>query len=467
GVTDYMRQYPYSCLEQKVSVAIALRDKSRWAEVLSQVPVSLDRDGLLKYFPSDHLMGSDVLTSYVLAIAQEASWELPEKTRARMIEGLKKFIGGRAVRDSAISAPDLSLRKLAAIEALSRYAEATPELLDSIALDVNAWPTSAVLDWYGILGRVEGMPDRDARRREAEQILRTRLTFHGTTLGFSTEAQDALWWLMLSGDVNAVRMVLASLREPGWQADVPKLARGALSRLQRGHWNMTTANAWGVLAMEKFNARFEAIPVTGQTKATMESQQRAYQWTATGPSGGIEFALPEGRELLSLTQVGTGKPWAMVQVKAALPLTSPLSAGFKLQRTVQPVEQKIPGVWTRGDTARVTLELEAQSDMTWVVVDDPVPAGATILGKGLGRETGLLTRGERSEGRAWLAYEERRQDGFRAYYQFVPKGPWTVEYTVRLNNPGTFVLPATHVEALYAPEVFADYPNTPVTVLGK
>lgn len=467
GVTDYLRQYPYGCLEQRVSVAIALRDQSRWSEVLSQLPVSLDRDGLLKYFPSDLLMGSDVLTSYVLAIAQEAGWALPEQPRARMIEGLKRFIGGRTLRDSAISAPDLGLRKLAAIEALSRHAEATPELLDSITLDVHAWPTSAVLDWYGILGRVKGIPDRDARRREAEQILRTRLTFHGTTLGFSTEARDALWWLMQSGDVNAVRMVLASLREPGWQADVPKLARGALGRLRRGRWNLTTANAWGVLAMEKFSARFEAAPVTGQTHARMGSQRQARQWTAAGTTDGIGFALPEGREPLSLAQEGTGKPWAMIQVKAALPLTTPLNAGFKLKRTVRGVSQKTPGVWTRGDTARVTLELEAQSAMTWVVVDDPVPAGATILGKGLGREAGLLTRGERSEGHAWPAYEERRHDGFRAYYQFVPKGPWTVEYTVRLNNPGTFVLPATHVEALYAPEAYADYPNTPVTVLGR
>jgi hypothetical protein len=144
-----------------------------------------------------------------------------------------------------------------------------------------------------------------------------------------------------------------------------------------------------------------------------------------------------------------------------------LNAGFKLKRNVLPVEQKTPGVWSRGDTARVTLELEAQSDLSWVVVDDPVPGGATILGKGLGRESSSLAQGERGpQGRAWLAYEERRQDAFRAYYQFVPKGTWTVEYTVRLNNPGRFVLPPTHVEALHAPEIFADYPNPPVEVLA-
>ena len=31
----------------------------------------------------------------------------------------------------------------------------------------------------------------------------------------------------------------------------------------------------------------------------------------------------------------------------------------------------------------------------------------------------------------------------------VPKGKWTLEYTVRINNEGVFQLPPTRVEALY------------------
>lgn len=464
GVTDYMRQYPYSCLEQQVSIAVALRDKTRWADVLARLPVSMDRDGLLRYFPSDSLMGSDTLTSYVLAIAHEAGWPLPDKPRERMAEGLKKFVGGRVVRDSAIQAPDLSLRKLAAIEALSRYGEATPDLLDSITLDPNAWPTSGLIDWLGILRRVEGIPAREQRRQAAEQILSSRLMYHGTMLGFSTESRDALGWLMRSPDQNAVRLLLAGLEDAAWRDDLPKLARGALGRQQQGRWNMTTANAWGILAMEKFSARFESEPVTGTTTVTLGEQRGEVDWSPNQTSAPVTLNLPARTETLAVKQQGSGKPWAAVQVKAALPLTQPLESGFRIKRTISPVEQKTPGVWTRGDTARITLELEVQSDMSWVVVDDPVPSGATLLGKGLGGESSLLTQGERRDGRAWLAYEERRQDAFRAYYQFVPKGSWTVEYTLRLNNPGRFVLPATHVEALYAPEVFADAPNVAVDV---
>jgi uncharacterized protein YfaS (alpha-2-macroglobulin family) len=119
--------------------------------------------------------------------------------------------------------------------------------------------------------------------------------------------------------------------------------------------------------------------------------------------------------------------------------------------------------WSRGDILRVRLDVEAQADMTWVVVNDPVPAGATILGGGLGRDSRLLTRDEAREG-LWPVFEERAFEGFRAYYEFVPKGKWTLEYTLRLNQDGAFNLPPTRVEALYAPEMFGEIPNERIAV---
>ena len=87
------------------------------------------------------------------------------------------------------------------------------------------------------------------------------------------------------------------------------------------------------------------------------------------------------------------------------------------------------------------LEVEAQADQTWVVVNDPVPAGSTILGKGPGK--GLRApdqRGRTGKAGLWPAFEERSFEAFRAYYEYVPKGKWTVEYTVRLNQSGRFQL---------------------------
>jgi hypothetical protein len=102
--------------------------------------------------------------------------------------------------------------------------------------------------------------------------------------------------------------------------------------------------------------------------------------------------------------------------------------------------------------------------MTWVVVSDPVPAGATILGTGLAKDSAILGAGERRAGWVWPAYEERTLEAFRAYYELVPKGRFSVEYTLRLNQPGWFNLPGTRVEAMYAPEYFAELPARTLTV---
>jgi hypothetical protein len=133
-------------------------------------------------------------------------------------------------------------------------------------------------------------------------------------------------------------------------------------------------------------------------------------------------------------------------------------------QTFLPIEQKKPKQWSRGDIVRIRLEMEAQADQTWVVVSDPIPSGATILGKGLARDSQLLTKEEERKGRVWPAYEERSFEAFRGYYEYVPKGQWVVEYTLRLNQDGVFELPATRVEALYYPEMFGEIPNQTVEV---
>jgi hypothetical protein len=464
GVREYMSFYPYVCLEQLVSQAVALREAGRWQGVMASLPSYLDRDGLAKYFPSMY-QGSDVLTSYILSIAEEAGWKVPEDSRSRMIKGLRDFVQGRVSRNSDLPTADVAIRKIAALEALMR-SEGNVEsgMLTSFAIEPNLWPTSAVLDWVSLLSRKADLPDRDRRLAQAEQILRSRLNFQGTVMGFSTERTDFLWWLMISGDVNANRAVLNLLDRETWKDDLPRLVRGALARQQKGRWNTTVANAWGVLAMEKFSERFEKDQVAGKTALMLGARVQEHGWAGKEKGGTYSFPWPEGPGTVAVNHGGEGKPWATIQSLAAIPLKQQFSSGYRIVRTMIPIEQKTKSSWSRGDVYRVRLEIEAQSDMTWVVVNDPIPAGAAILGTGLGRDSKVLTQAEKKQGWVWPAFEERRFDSFRAYYRMVPKGRFTVEYTLRLNNPGRFELPETRVEALYSPEMFGELPNTPLEV---
>ena len=466
GVREYMRYYPWTCLDQQTSQAVALEDESRWQSIAASLPADQDRDGLAKYWP-DLREGSDTLTAYMLAIANEAGYEIPEASRKRMLEGLKGFVDGRVVRDSALDTADLAVRKLAAMEALSRYPDTIVQAgwLDSFTLTPNLWPTSAVIDWAGILARSPQLPEQAERLREARGILRARLNFAGTVMGFSTERSDAWWWLMTGGDVNANRMILSTLEGGDWPAaDLGRLMRGSLARQQKGHWNTTVANAWGVLATRRFSEKLESQPVNGNSQASLGEQRASQDWGKDPDGGSKLLAWPAGQQTLKLEHQGQGRPWVTISSLAALPLKEPFSAGYRITREISPIEQREAGVWHRGDVQRVRLTVDAQTDMGWVALLDPIPAGATILGTGLGGDSSILTGGEKRQGWVWPAYEERAYDSFRAYYRFVPKGQFTVEYTLRLNNEGTFNLPAARVEAMYAPELFGEMPLAVVDV---
>jgi len=464
GMQEYMTRYPYTCLEQEVSRAVALRDEDRWRRLAARLPASLDSDGLLKYFPLMPV-GSDILTAYVLAVIHESGWTIPPEARQRMERGLQRFVEGAILRGSPLPTADLSIRKLAALEALSRYGKAEPRLLGSIAIEPTLWPTSALVDWWNLLHRMAGIPNREVWAREAQQILRARLDLQGTTMGFSTEASDHLWWLMVSPDVNALRLILHLLESSEWRDDLPRILRGALGRQRRGTWNLTVANAWGALAVEKFSRTFEKEPVSGTSTASLAGAGKSVDWAKTPKGTTLTLPWPPGTEDLVVRHDGEGHPWVTVRGLAAIPLTAPLSSGYRITRTVTPIEQRQPGRWSRGDVMRVRLTVEAQADMTWVVVSDPIPAGAAHLGTGLGRDSSIGVQGEKREGWAWPAFEERSFEAFRTYYEYVPKGGFTVEYTLRLNQSGRFQLPATRVEALYAPEMFGELPNATLEVL--
>lgn len=498
GVRDWFANYPFSCLEQKTSKSVGMRDVKMWQGTLAQLPSYLDSDGLASYFPvrdDETNSGSDILTSYLLAVAQEAStidpaFAIPDDLRASMEAGLVKFVEGRLKREFWSPRNDLDVRKLAAIEALSRYGKANRGMLGSITVAPNQWPTSGVIDWLQILQRVKDVPQRQDRIDEANNILKARLSYQGTKLVFSTERDDYWWWLMTNGDVNTARLLLAVMEDPAWKDDIGKLANGFIGRQRNGAWHTTTANLWGGLALERFSKVFESTPVAGVTAATLGTAKSQVDWSRvervkTNEGGGagqqatffgapampgnlrnngmfLPWPQPPVRDTLLVMQQGTGKPWLTLQSIAAVSLKAPFAAGYAIKKTVTPVEQAVAGRYTRGDVLRVSLEVNASSDMTWVAISDPIPGGATILGSGLGRDSAIATQGEKKTGSA--AFEERSFEAFRSYYRYLPKGVVKMEYTMRLNNVGDFALPPSRVEAMYAPEMFGEVPNERVKV---
>jgi alpha-2-macroglobulin len=461
GVRDYMIAYPFDCFEQRLSKIVVANDSAAWTTLAAAFPTYLDSDGLVRYWPDAQMQGSSELTAYVLAMTSAAGLPLPDAPKAKMIAALQGVVEGRIERSRHFEA-DERLVRIAALSALARAGAAKPGLVAKIDMVPADMPTSALADWIVALDRLPGAPRAAMLKAAAEGELRKRLVYEGTRFDLS-DANNTPWWMMTSRDEMALKALDAVMNKSAWSSDVPRMMVGAGARQVRGHWDTTPANAWGAVISRRFAAKYPATAIAGTTHVALGSGIFDLTWPRAAQSAPVQLPLIDGP--LTLTQSGGAGPWATVAVHAAVPLTQPLNAGYRLTREMTVVQAKQQGKLSQGDVVRVRLTIEASAERTWVALSDPLPPGAVVM-SALGGQSQQLQAGEKSEG-AWPAYSQSSRGTWQAFFDWLPRGITVIEYTLRLNTAGNFALPPARVEAMYAPEIRGAFPIAPVTVWGS
>jgi uncharacterized protein YfaS (alpha-2-macroglobulin family) len=451
-------------MEQMASMAVVSGDAGAWNAAMDKLPKHLAADGLVEYFPDTP--GSDILTAYLLDMSAATGWALPDNARERMLMGLRNALA-RPEPTPWLREQDQLDRRLALQAALGTdLGTAQPVVPENL----DALPTIALLDWVRYVLATPDGPLRRDRLDSAAASLRNRYDLQGTRLRWRGGGSQQRWWMMWTGDVVAARTALLVQQwaqvDARWQDDLPRIIQALVDVQVNGHWNTTVANAWAVVALRRFAQAADGASVTGTSTATLATQSVERTWPDPAPAL-LAWPRDGTGAALALDHKGTGAPWATVQVKAATRAEQAIAHGLAISKTVVPVEQRVPGRWSEGDIMRVTLHIVSHGDNGWLAIDDPIPSGATILGKGLGGESIAAQLADRDARAPWMArptYVERGNDSYRAYYARVGAGEWDLSYTVRLNNTGTFRFPATRVEAMYAPEIFGEAPNVPLDV---
>jgi uncharacterized protein YfaS (alpha-2-macroglobulin family) len=133
-----------------------------------------------------------------------------------------------------------------------------------------------------------------------------------------------------------------------------------------------------------------------------------------------------------------------------------------------------------GSTLLVELHLVAPQDLSRVLIEDPLPAGAeavdgTLLTSSVFAQPGR-TPGSPGYGYApprpgqpqdlspYVDHVELRDDRTALFASTIPAGRYVYRYTIHLTTPGHYhVLPA-HAAQLYEPEVFGHTAEASITV---
>lgn len=477
GVKMYMSDYPYSCLEQKISRAVVLEDATQMKSVIQEMPAYLDARGLLKFFPVSYC-GSEMLSRYVLSIVKANGYEIPIETQDRVLTGLTSSLNGsRCVSwwDTFSHDQYGDQERVLIMDVLSLYKRFSVEQLKTVTITPNLWTTTAVVALNRLLLREAQIPNREALLKQTENILRARVNYQGSLMNLQGAFDwEAAWRLFSSHDLEAMDVFGLAIDVPSWHSDIGKLARGITARQKKGIWDTTTANAWGVTALRRFAATFEKEKVAGKTTVQAAGSGGVFDWTKKPAGEKTLFKWPTGSETkpvpVAFSHQGAGKPWVLMQTRSAIPLKKSMEFGYSIVRKVTRVSQgaaQASGAavaWKSGDVANVELTITAKNDQPWVVVRDPIPAGASHLGTGMDGESAIMDRAPKTRPKAGeiqnfpSEFEEKTQSHFVAYAGYLMRGSYKINYRIRLNSTGTLKMPPTHVEALYSPENFGEAP---------
>ncbi|MBI3289298.1 MAG: hypothetical protein HYZ74_07250 [Elusimicrobia bacterium] len=477
----YLLEYPYGCLEQKLSRAFPV---ITGADLISSfglgsadalkpaVQSILDRlgdyqhaSGGYGYWPSPW-EADPWLTAHALeaaALARREGYRLPEESIRRAVDWGGRYLAsdktdwaypysrsedyaGRAYMTYALGlhglAQPASFRKLF-------------ERRDQLPLSAKAWLLKAAAASAG---------EPEARALADDLLAQARVEARG--LHFEEPELDSMSWLHET-NVKVTAVALQALLEArGGFAGDEKAARWLVEeRKAQGRWRTTAENSAGLRALQDFYRRYEAdVP---DFAATVKREGEASTLLAESFSG--RAASPR-RRTLALDEVLAGKSQARLElakegigrlyydfVLSYVPnsFEKPAAEGFEIERTVAPLR----GDLRAGKRAVVTVTVRTKTDRTFVALEDPLPAGWEVVDpsfavEGAESARALAQQGER--GQYWGSFQRSEQydDRVQVFADYMTAGEHRWSYLIQATTPGRWHVPAATVEEMYKPEAF-------------
>lgn len=293
------------------------------------------------------------------------------------------------------------------------------------------------------------------------------------------------WWNW-NTDTRTTAITLGALIEldPG-NPLLAQAVRWLMVSRQADHWETTQETAWALMALtdwmvttgELEPAYTLSVALNDETlldeQATPETIREVYELRVE-----VADLLSDEANLLTLMHGdGPGVMYYTAHLRAFLPVPEiePVNRGIIVDRRYSLVDDpaRTPiDTAPVGQNVRVTLTLIAPTNLHYVVVEDPIPAGSDAVDPNLETQQQIGTRPEvdrtdpLSRGWGWWYFSntEYRDEKVVIYAEYLPRGTYEYSYVIRTGLPGEFnVIPTTGYE-FYFPEVYGRGAGTLFTI---
>jgi len=291
------------------------------------------------------------------------------------------------------------------------------------------------------------------------------------------------YWAM-NTDTRSTAIILDALaRLDPENALNPNVVRWLMVARQDGIWETTQETAWALIGLTDW------MQVTGELEADYDysailNDEELFSGTATPENVGestklqveITDLLVDSSNLLTVARTdGNGRLYYSAHLKVYLPVEEiePADRGIIVSRRYtlqsclerQAEDESVVCNDAReaslGDVIRVDLTIIAPNDLYYVVVEDPLPAGAEAIDTGLATTSLLAMDPTLSRQDSpywwwwrWYSRSELRDEKVVLFADYLPKGTYEYSYTMRATLPGDYHVIPTLATEFYFPEVF-------------
>ena len=508
---DYLEHYPYECVEQTVSRFLpnvvtwqALEEMGLERPELRQKLAQMVGIGLQRLYAQQQYDGgwgwwtydesNPYLTAYVIHGMLEAhragfvvDQDAVDKAAGYLREALPSVTQIKAASDAN--------RLAYALFALASYADTFGSpYRGELGRAVRLFDERHLLDRYGqatlamALALME--PDEPQRANTLLDDLVGDAVLSAT--GAHWEEAEADYWNM-NTDVRSTAIALWALAElrPDDQL-LPATVRWLMAVREEGHWQTTQDNAWSLLGLVAYmRATGElagdysySIYLNGQELAAGgisednidESQELQVEIARLLAEEGNRLVIE--RQAAQAGQTGEGQLYYSADLRYYLPAdhVQALDRGIVVARQYsaadgvgQAAARRYVDTARVGDVIQVKLTLIAPTDLYYVVVEDPLPAGFEGVDLSLkttsvvGEQPTLrnLTAEEEDRwyrrygwGWWWFSNSEMRDEKVVLFAEYLPRGTYEYTYLMRAGIPGSFYTMPTTAYQMYFPEVF-------------
>jgi uncharacterized protein YfaS (alpha-2-macroglobulin family) len=500
---DYLEHFEYECTEQTVSrflpnvltyralQELGIADPELEARLPGLVHEGLDRlylqqhdDGGWGWWSNDD--SNPYLTAYVIFAldkAAEAGFEVRSDVLSRGLDFLSTQL---------VAARDLRSYQEANRQAWILYvmAEAGRTGQASERTD-DLYAAREKLSHYGrafLALTLSLIRPEDSRIATLLSDIQNAAILSAT--GAHWEEREYDWWAM-NTDTRSTAVILDALARLDPQNDlIPNVVRWLMVARQEGIWETTQETAWALIALTDW------MRVTGELRGQYDyGVQLNDEMLASGnvtPENvresvrlSVDVAdLLAGSNRLTIGRgPGEGRLYYTAHLRVFLPVEEiePLNRGIIVSRQYcrtmnnGAMTDDLPGLCEEvdqaqvGETVQVRLTIIAPHDLYYVVVEDPLPAGAEAVDTSLAttslleQEPGITPVAE-AEGSGWRSFywwwwrwysrSELRDEKVVLFADYLPAGTYTYQYTFRATQAGEYRVIPTSAHEFYFPEVF-------------